>query len=492
MSQLVRSALVSAMVCLAGAAPPVVGADAPAGALAVVGSNSLGSRGMNAALAIADHCAYVGSRNDAAPQVVDIGDPTSPRVVGALASHPGSTQRELRAVPSLKILGVLYYGLSGGSNGIDTYRWGSNCAAPEKVGHFDFGAAAPHEFYLWVDPSRPSRVLIFVTMFASPGEQLRVLDISDPASPSRVGGWTVPPGYGHAPLHSIDLSADGRTAYVSLWTGGLIVADSSDFATAKSGPALRPLTAPAAAFKTAPGNVHSAVHLPGQARVLTTDERYPVPFGAGCPGGTAHIVDVADPAHPIPVATLAVPENQASGCAAAARDTWTSHNATMTAHLALVTWYSAGLQVFALDDPTRPVRLAEFRASGVSPRQRDLQLGTTDTLSWSYPVVARGLVFFVDINQGLLVMRYTGAHQEEVSALDFAEGNSNVSRSTPTTAVATPAAPGPLTPLTSPSATSLPVPGPGNSQPALGLLGAAALALLGAAALVAVRARRRW
>ena len=32
---------------------------------------------MNAALALADHCAYVGSRNDAAPQVVDVANPGS-------------------------------------------------------------------------------------------------------------------------------------------------------------------------------------------------------------------------------------------------------------------------------------------------------------------------------------------------------------------------------------------------------------------------------
>lgn len=422
------AAFLVAVTVIAPLAPTISAAPAGAG-LELVGRNALGDRGMNAALAIADNCAFVGSRNDAAPQVVDISNPAAPQVVGSLTAHRGSTPRELRAVPALRELAVLFYRLNGGVNGIDLYRWGASCATPSRAGHFDFGGAAPHEFFLWQDPKRSARVLLFVSMFAASSQQLQVLDISDIGNPSRLGGWSVPAGYGHAPLHSIALSPDGRTAYISLWTGGLIVADSSDFATGKANPAIRPLTPAGSAFKTAPGNVHSAVALPGQARVLTTDERYPAPFGAGCPSGTAHIVDVSNPVRPVAISSLSVPENQPSACAASPRATWTSHNPTLTAHLAFVTWYSAGLEVFNLDDAAQPVRVAEYRAAGINPVQRDLQLGTTDTLSWSYPVIARGLIYLVDINQGLLVLRYTGPHQDEVSGRGLAEGNSNVASS---------------------------------------------------------------
>jgi len=47
-------------------------------------------------------------------------------------------------------------------------------------------------------------------------------------------------------------------------------------------------------------------------------------------------------------------------------------------------------------------------------------------MSWSYPILSRGLIYLVDINQGLLVLRYTGPHQDEVAATAFAEGNSNL------------------------------------------------------------------
>ena len=131
--------------------------------------------------------------------------------------------------------------------------------------------------------------------------------------------------------------------------------------------------------------------------------------------------------------------------------TWTSHNPTLTAHLALVSWYSAGLQVFGLDDPAHPQRLAELRPGGVNPTLRDVQLGTTAAMTWSYPVIAAGLIYVVDINQGLLVLRYQGPHQDEVSTTAFAEGNSNL------VSAAVPAAPTP-TPAASPapSASSTP------------------------------------
>jgi hypothetical protein len=410
---------------------------------------------MNAALTISGDCAYVGSRSDAAGLIVDISSPSSPQVRGQLARHPGSTPRELRAVPALRELVVLFYAISGGANGLDFYRWSADCKTPTLVGGYDFGGHAPHEFYLWQDPKTAGRVLAFVTMFASAGNSLNVIDVSDPAKPALVGGWSAPSSYGYAPLHSIALSRDGGTAYLSLWTGGLVVADAGDFASGKGQPTLRLLTPAGARFRTPPGNVHSAVPVPGQSLVVTTDERYPSPYGQGCPYGTAHVVDVSNPAKPAAVSTLAIAENDPAGCVAAGSGTWTSHNPTITAHLALITWYSGGLQVFGLDDGTHPARLTEIRPSGASPSLRDVQLGTTAAMTWSYPVISGGLIYVVDINQGLLVLRYEGPHQDEVTKAAFAEGNSNI------TALGAQAS---ATPTATATPTSRPTPGGSTAQ----------------------------
>jgi hypothetical protein len=201
------------------------------------------------------------------------------------------------------------------------------------------------------------------------------------------------------------------------------------------------------------------VPVPGQSLVVTTDERYPSPYGQGCPYGTAHLVDVSNPARPAAVSTLAIPENDPAGCAAAGSGTWTSHNPTLTTHLALITWYSGGLQVFGLDDITHPTRLAEIRPSGTSPSLRDVQLGTAASMTWSYPVISAGLIYLVDINQGLIVLRYQGPHQDEVTKAAFAEGNSNITASGAQPAP-TPAA----TPTATAAPTSRPTPGGASAR----------------------------
>jgi hypothetical protein len=430
--------------------PALTPAAAATASLEVVGKSPLDSRGMNAAVAVAGSCAYVGSRSDAAPLVVDVANPASPQVAGELPRHPGSTPRELRAIPASHELIVLFYSINGGPNRLDVYRWSGDCRQPAQVGSVDFGSRSPHEFYLWQDPGRASRVLLYVSMFGASGDGLDVIEVTDPTHPTRLGGWTVPSAYGHAPLHSIDVAADGGTAFVSLWTGGLVVADVADFAAGKPAPTLRPLTAPDAVFKTAPGDVHSAVPVPGRTMVVTTDERYP---NQGCPFGTGHLVDLSTPARPRTVGTLAVPENTPSTCAGAPSGTWTSHNPTVTAHLALISWYSAGLQVFGLDDPAQPVRLAELRPTGTTPKLRDLELGTTDTMTWSYPVISGGIIYVADINQGLLLLRYHGPHEDEVSGAAFLEGNSNITAGAVGPSPSATAAPGggPSSPVVSPS-----------------------------------------
>lgn len=471
-----------------GGPASAAGATPATAALDLVGHESLGGRGMNAALAVADHCAYVGSRDDAPPMVVDIADPAHPAVAGQLAAHAGSTPRELRAVPSERLLVVMFYALqSGAANRLEVYRWTSDCRTPMPVGAYDFGAQQPHEFYLWQDPARPARVLVFQAFFSGGFRGLEVIDLAQPEKPRLAGTWNAVATLGGAAnLHSIALSADAREAYLALWNGGLLLADTSDFAAGLASPALRLLTPPGNALHTPPGNVHSAVPLPGRRMLLLTDEIYPPPYGAGCPYGHGTIADIRDVAHPVAVSTLTVPENDQRTCGAAPFSTWTSHNPTLTANLALVTWYSAGLQVFDIGDPAHPTRLAEYRAALGGPRARDPQLGASPTMSWSYPVIHAGLIYVADINQGLLVLRYRGPHQEEIARVAAAEGNSNVA------AAVTPSpAPSPLaaTPSSHPSPTPV-VPArpasPGWWPPAAALAIAA-----GAGAAVVLRRRSR-
>src|SRR5215218_3423483 len=44
---------------------------------------------------------------------------------------------------------------------------------------------------------------------------------------------------------------------------------------------------------------------------------------------------------------------------------------------------------------------------------------------WSYPVIQDGLIYVVDLRNGLYILRYKGPYDREVSDINFLEGNSN-------------------------------------------------------------------
>jgi len=447
----------------------------------VVGHDDLGARGLNAGLALADHCAYVGSRGQGPIAIVDISDPARPHGVGTVPARNLTTTRELRAVPARKLLIVLSFALGrGGANRIDLYRWTDDCARPAAVGAHDFGGRAPHEFFLWQDPGG-ARTLLFVSMFSGGRDDLQVLDVTDPAAPRVAGTWSSPTGL----LHSISIGADGRRAFLSMWTGGLLVADASQFTTGQANPQLVLLTPVASRLAPLPGgNVHSAVQVPGKDLVVVTDERYP----PACPYGPARLVDVSDPASPRAVSTLSSPENDPATCRASPTGTYTSHNPTIVGDLALITWYSSGLQVFDIADATQPQRVAEYRPQGAAPGLRDQQLGATLALTWSYPIVRDGLIYVADIDEGLYVLRYHGPHEEQLAAVAFAEGNSNLTAlrpaasPSPTAASGSPV-PSPAVPAVRPAARSA----AGTPWPAIAAAGLIALAAVAAGAVLALR-----
>jgi hypothetical protein len=44
---------------------------------------------------------------------------------------------------------------------------------------------------------------------------------------------------------------------------------------------------------------------------------------------------------------------------------------------------------------------------------------------WSYPIIRNGLIYVVDLRNGLYVLEYSGRFEREVNRIRFLEGNSN-------------------------------------------------------------------
>jgi len=437
--------------------PDVRPTDLP-GRLGLVGHDPLFARGMNAGLAVWNGYAYVGSRTDGSPGhehpgvlVVDVADPSSPRVVGEIGppneGNPGETSRELRIWHEQGLLLVLNFSCDPfihsclSSHLAPSIRFydidGSLAATPRLVSTYR-PSRLPHEFFLWQDRLDSSRALLYLS---TPGaeEELLVTDISR-AREGRfreVASWgtTFPDPGADDTLHSMSVSSDGRTAYLAHLTAGFIILDTTSIAEGEERPQIRMLTAERSRPRWQGPGPHSAVPVPNRNLALTTDEVYGGSEGGGCPWGWVRLIDISDTSAPSVVSEYRVdPYNREGYCEEvdAVRDSassFSSHNPTVTEDLALVSWHSAGLQVISIDNARHPTEVAEFipePLSSVATEDPALSSGRDKVVFWSYPVIVDGLIYVVDIRNGLYILSYDGPHESEVDGTAFLEGNSNL------------------------------------------------------------------
>jgi hypothetical protein len=425
----------------------------------LVGHTDLGNRGMNSPLAVAGPCAYVGDRSYAAKPrpgsgiaIVDVSKPSRPTRVGTIPARANTTQRELRADVGLGLLVVEDYSpYIGGAlpdysgNDLQVYDISKDCRKPRLLSTYDFGPRAPHEFFLWKDPKHAGRVLAYVTTTIY-GPDLNVLDLSDPTAPRLISAYVAPQqeasGTGDtiatqnpsSYIHSVSLSDDGTRAYVGGWDFGTYVLDTSGLADPSGIPVMRPLSTKVLDYGA---NVHGNVKVPGKPYGVMVQEEY-ANAGRSCPFGWLRMADMTDASALTLAGGYRLPENECSK-AKAANGTFTAHNQTTFPSLALLTYYSGGLRAVDTTNPYKPVEAGVFvpKATGPAPTERDTRLffpgskvAPRTGAMWSYPVIQNGLVYVVDIDLGLYVLRYTGPHASEISRAAFVEGNSAPSRYT--------------------------------------------------------------
>jgi hypothetical protein len=332
---------------------------------------------------------------------------------------------------------------------------GRNADSPELLRQFDVDT---HEFFLWEDPKNPERALIFAGNAAStcgtrggaPSCPFSVWDISpvrDGQAPVEL--FSGPHGYTRVPpapapvqkptggLHSLTISNDGSRAYFALLSGGFAVVDVSEFAQGAPFPRPRLITDNAARPVWEGPGAHSAIKLWGRDWAWVSDEVYGSATGAGhgCPWGWARMIDISAPRTPTVEAEYRLPENDPATCEDwnPPRTSYSAHNPTLTPHIAFSTWHSGGLQAVSVQKPDRPFQLAEFFPEPLDevmledPRlSSDPDTGRNEkVVMWSYPIIQDGLIYVVDLRNGLYVLEYEGRFKNEVRRIGFLEGNSN-------------------------------------------------------------------
>jgi methionine-rich copper-binding protein CopC len=239
-------------------------------------------------------------------------------------------------------------------------------------------------------------------------------------------------------VHSFSVNNAGTRAYYALLTGGFGIVDVSDFTQGVATPQLRLVTENEnRPFWPGPG-AHSAIKLWNKDWVYVSDEVYGTITapGHGCPWGWARMVDISDPTTPTVEAEYKLEQNRAELCGAfepRPRTSYSAHNPTATPNIVFTTWHSGGFQAIDVSNPAEPKQLAEFFPDPPDfvhmedPRlSSDPDTGLHEkVVMWSYPIIKDGLIYVVDLRNGLYVLKYEGPFQEEVDEITFLEGNSN-------------------------------------------------------------------
>jgi hypothetical protein len=224
-----------------------------------------------------------------------------------------------------------------------------------------------------------------------------IYDVSNPRTPFEVGGWSAckelhlctPLGHGVEQqaylVHSVITNAAATRAYLSYWDLGTVLLDIADPAH------------PRYLGRTDPGQgkVHSAWLTQGGKVMLETHE---------LTHGRPVVWQIADPAHPVKLATVQLPPLLRPGGASGGIGLNDSvHDPKILGRYAYFSWYGQGVVVFDLKNPRKPRFIARFRP----PPKRDTHglvcPGGACTAVWGVFPTAK-YVLASDMNSGLWVL----------------------------------------------------------------------------------------
>ncbi len=397
------------LACAVYVATPAVNA-AP---LDLLGNYDPGSPGYNASAAGIDGIAYLGSWGGAGQcpslgvRVVDVHDPANPTPLGSAASYSGTTAEHLAAVHvsnaafdgNVLMAGIQRCSAGGGApSGLAIWDV-SDPANPSELSFLSTGRAGRgvHEFTVQRRGDRWYAYLAVPNSEITDGRgDLRIVDVTDPRQPVEVANWgarrdaglAVGTGSQCAPacrgsiaqsfLHSVALSPDGRTAYLSYWDQGVIVLDVSEPSVPRW---LGQFTEPTAAE----GNTHSVAIVHNGALALVGDETGTPPWGR------MRLVDVQDPSNPVQVGLFETPDSAAG--TPGEQYAYTIHNPhadDRDPNRAYLAWYADGVRVVDVSDAARPLEVNAW----LPPR---------DPFVWNVALMGN-LVLVGDVNHGLYVL----------------------------------------------------------------------------------------
>jgi hypothetical protein len=418
--------------------------------MVALGQNGLGGRGFNADVFFYKSTAYVGRWGFFDPQhpefcpsegvaVIDVHDPANPAVVSALPK-PALTSAEDIVVYTERFgpfagHDIAVSGIQACGNRYDPIFRGlalydvTDAAHPVQVGSLDIGCctrgvheldiqdrADLHSTFIYgsvpnsefPDPNTTSGV-----RDAKKHGDARLFDVTNPAHPVEVSSWGIKKDLGMDPTvgqgcfarsfgHGMTPSADGKLVFVSYWDAGYIALD----VTNPARPVFKGKTTYAA---DEDGDGHSASYDNARKLLFTADEDF-CKTGPGIVKGWGYlrVFDYSNLAHPVQVGAFHTADS--FGPADAGAGDFVIHNPLFSGHFVYASWYSDGVRVIDVSDPTNPREVAFFIPPAgqqpIKPPSRAVLPNTAQ--DWGVAIdEATGLIYISDMNSGLWILKQT-------------------------------------------------------------------------------------
>ena len=305
----------------------------------VVGHNDLGGRGFNADVWAHEGFAYIGhwgftdwaqgskTRFCPAPPnngvaVVDYRDPANPQMVSRLVNPTGTSAEDV----------VVFTARFGPLAGRDIAAAGLQVCGGSRT-----------------DESFPRGLMLW--------------DVTNPAAPVEVWDWGIihdaggplGPGQGCDPDpvygHSAEPSADGKTVFLAYWDSGFVALDVTN-------PANPVLLGGIDYAPDEDGDAHSSSYDDARRLLFTADEDFCKNSGPEIERGLGYlrVYDFSDPADPVQIGEYRTPNSL--GKAAPGSGDYSIHNPLVVGTTVYASWYSDGVRVLDVSNPTNPSEIA--------------------------------------------------------------------------------------------------------------------------------------
>ena len=349
--------------------------------------------------------------------VVDVTDSSDPTQVGFIEAPPNTWTLQVQAADGLLVAAMEHPHDGWGFDkkppsreGVALFDIASDPVSPQRVGWFETGGTGTHRnFYAGGR---------YAYLAANPdgfhGHMLSIIDLEDPTRPEELSRWWVEGqnvADGESPEHDYYLHGPAYVqddlAYLGFGGAGMVILDVSDPARPSrvGGLDLR-------GFGSALG-CHSVIPIPGTDLVAVNSEAIAEDGREG--HNYCFLVDVSDPSRPWVVGSIPQPD---PGSGTGLRSYFDKggrfgpHNqhhpqgelVYAGSDLLFLTYFNAGLRVFDIGEPRAPREVGFYVPE--APRVRhgvlphDLETQFEDVL-----VDRRGNIFCTDKNHGLFVLR---------------------------------------------------------------------------------------